>query len=40
VASLQVTFNTPGKFYLRSEAVPTPLNANSGWSPLDKFLVQ
>jgi hypothetical protein len=39
VASLQVTFNTAGKFYVRSEAVPTPFNANSGWSALVRYQV-
>src|SRR5262249_49026147 len=38
-ASLQVTFNTAGKFYVRSEAAPTTFNANSGWSPLDLYQV-
>jgi len=31
-AVLLITFNTPAKFYVRSQAVPTALNANSGWS--------
>ncbi len=40
VASLQVTFNTPGRYYVRSQAVPTPLNANSGWSALVRYDVK
>jgi hypothetical protein len=34
-----VTFNTPGRFYVRSEAVPTLFNANSGWSALIRYQV-
>ena len=40
VASLQVTFNTAGKFYARAQAVPTTFNANSVWSGLDRYNVQ
>jgi hypothetical protein len=39
VASLSITFNTPGLYYVRSEAVPTPFNANSGWSELHRYQV-
>jgi hypothetical protein len=39
VATLVVTFNTPGLYYVRSEAVPTPFNANSGWSGLTRYNV-
>ena len=36
-ASLRVTFSSKGKFYVRSQAVPTTLNANSGWSPAERY---
>jgi hypothetical protein len=38
-AALQVTFNTKGKFYVRSQAVPTTVNANSVWSGLVLYTV-
>ena len=38
-AVLLITFNTPAKFYVRSQAVPTVLNANSGWSVLVRYNV-
>lgn len=40
VASLRLTFNSTGKFYVRSEAVPTAFNANSGWSGLVRYIVR
>jgi hypothetical protein len=40
VATLQVTFNTQGRYYVRSQAVPTPLNANSVWSGLARYDVR
>ena len=38
-ASLRVTFSTRGAYYVRSQAIPTPLNANSGWSPVERYAV-
>jgi hypothetical protein len=40
VATLQITFNTPGKFYARSQAIPTSFNANSVWSDLVRYIVR
>ena len=40
VATLAVTFSSTGQYYVRSQAIPTPLNANSGWSlPLERYNV-
>ncbi len=40
VATLSWTFAAPGWWYVRSAAVPTPLNANSIWAPPDRYLVR
>ena len=37
VASFAITFNSLGRFYVRSEAAPTPYNANSGWSSVVRY---
>ena len=37
VARLDLTFSTRGSYYVRSQAVPTPLNANSAWSPAERY---
>ena len=38
-ASLAVTFSAAGAWSVRAIAVPTTANANSAWSPLERFLV-
>ena len=38
-ASLHVSFPTTGMYYVRSQAVPTTRNANSGWSALERYAV-
>jgi hypothetical protein len=38
--SLTLTFTGTGKFYVRSIAQPTALNANSVWSPINLYLVK
>ena len=40
VAPLTWRFGTAGTWYVVASAVPTPLNANSVWSPLDRVLVR
>ena len=40
IATVFVTFDTPGKWYVRSQANPTSLNANSGWSPIERYDVR
>ena len=40
IARLTWTFSAPGSFYVRSVAVPTPYNANSVWSPVERYLVR
>ncbi len=37
IAQLKITFSTPGSFYVRSQANPTPYNANSVNSPLQRY---
>lgn len=37
IATVLVSFNAPGKWYVRSQANPTSLNANSGWSPIERY---
>ncbi len=37
VARWPVTFGGRGSWYVRSMALPTPLNANSAWSPLARY---
>jgi hypothetical protein len=39
VATFSRTFNGIGRFYVRSQAVPTPQNANSGWSQIEQYRV-
>ena len=39
IAVLDWRFSTPGRWYVQAAAVPTPLNANSVWSPPDRVLV-
>ena len=34
------TFDAPGSWYVRSQAVPTPFNANSGWGPIERYDVR
>lgn len=36
-ASLRVTFSNRASFYVRSQAVPTTANANSVWSPVERY---
>ena len=38
-ASTTWTFSTPGQWYVRAVADPTPTNANSYWSPLERYSV-
>ncbi len=40
VASFTWRFPATGSWYVRSEAVPTSLNANSVWSTVDQFVVR
>ncbi len=40
VARLGYTFSTPASYYLRSQALPTTFNANSGWSPIQRYDVR
>jgi hypothetical protein len=40
VASIFVTFASPGSYYVRGQANPTPVNANSGWSPVERYDVR
>jgi len=34
------TFSTPGRYYVRAMANPTPFNANSAWSPVERYNVK
>jgi hypothetical protein len=36
-ARFSYTFSTPGAFYVRSVARPTPENANSIWTPVEFY---
>jgi hypothetical protein len=36
-ARFSYTFSRPGAFYVRSVARPTPENANSTWTPLERY---
>ncbi len=36
-ATLTITFSGAGKFYVRAQLVPTPVNANSGWTPVERY---
>ena len=40
LTSLTLTFSVPGSFYIRSIADPTPVNANSVWSPVERYDVR
>ena len=40
VARLGYTFSTAASYYLRSQALPTTFNANSGWSPIQRYDVR
>lgn len=40
IARFGVTFSARGSYYVRSQAVPTAVNANSGWSPIERFDVR
>ncbi len=40
IAVLTWRFSTSGSWYVRASARPTPLNANSTWSPPDWFVVR
>jgi hypothetical protein len=40
LASIFVTFSSPGSYYVRAQANPTALNANSGWSPIERYDVR
>ena len=31
-----MTFSSPGSYYVRAQANPTAVNANSGWSPIER----
>ena len=37
IARLDVSFGSRGEYYVRSQAVPTPLNANSVWSRPERY---
>ncbi len=37
LAAVDVTFSQPGKWYVRSIARPTTVNANSVWSPVERY---
>ncbi len=39
LASTRYTFTTSGRWYVRSIANPTPYNANSVWSPVERYTV-
>jgi hypothetical protein len=36
-ASLTITFSSRAKYYVRAQLVPTPVNANSGWTPIERY---
>ncbi len=38
-ATLTLTFVATGRYYVRVQLVPTPVNANSGWSPVEQYEV-
>ena len=40
IARLDVSFGSRGAYYVRSQAVPTPLNANSVWSRPERYDVR
>jgi hypothetical protein len=37
VATLTYTFSSRGKYYVRAQLVPTPVNANSGWTRIERY---
>ena len=39
LASTVVTFTSPTRWYVRSQALPTTANANSVWSPVELYFV-
>ena len=40
VAVLKISFPNKGSFYVRAQLVPTPVNANSGWTtPVERYNV-
>ena len=39
LASTVVTFTSPTRWYVRSQALPTSANANSVWSPVELYFV-
>jgi len=39
-ASLTITFSSTGSYYVRVQLVPTPVNANSGWTPVERYDVR
>jgi hypothetical protein len=39
IAALDVTFNSPGSWYVRAMATPTHVNANSLWTPQEHYRV-
>jgi hypothetical protein len=40
LAQTTFTFSSSGQWYVRSQANPTPVNANSAMSPLERFSVR
>jgi hypothetical protein len=40
IATLSYRFESAGQWYVRAQAYPLPLNANSGWSPVNRYSVQ
>ncbi len=40
VAALAISFGGPGRWYVRSRALPTARNANSTWSPAEQFMMR
>ncbi|MBM4408184.1 MAG: hypothetical protein FJ038_06230 [Chloroflexi bacterium] len=40
LAAVDVTFSQPGRWYVRSIARPTTVNANSVWSPVERYDVR
>ncbi len=40
IATYSYRFGTAGQWYVRAQAFPLPLNANSGWSPVNRYSVQ
>ena len=40
IATYSYRFGSAGQWYVRAQAFPLPLNANSGWSPVNRYSVQ